>query len=48
MGRNIRDVIAELPDERKARVEASAQQKAKEMISEADSLNALRKALGET
>ncbi|PHV08583.1 transcriptional regulator [Janthinobacterium sp. BJB412] len=48
MGRSIRDVIARLPDERKAKVEASAQQKAKEMIAEANSLNALRKALGET
>jgi transcriptional regulator with XRE-family HTH domain len=48
MGRSIQDVIADLPDEQKAKIEASAQQKAKEMIAEAKTLNALRKALGET
>lgn len=48
MGKSITELIDALPTERKARVEASAQRMADEMIAESESLNVLRKALGQT
>ena len=48
MGKRIRDVIAGLPKERQEKIERGAEAMAKEMITEFDSLEALRKAHGKT
>jgi transcriptional regulator with XRE-family HTH domain len=48
MGRNIDDIIKALPKERRDRINADAQTLAIEMIRNADSLDAFRKAAGRT
>lgn len=48
MGRSISDVIATLPAERQAHIEANAQRKFEEMVAEARSLADFRKAVGKT
>ena len=48
MGKSIRELIDQLPTSRKAKVEAKAQQRAADMIAEADSLESMRKAVNKT
>jgi DNA-binding XRE family transcriptional regulator len=48
MGRNIEDVIAALPKQRRSRVNQRARRMAGEMIAHADSLGAVRKAVSKT
>lgn len=48
MGRNIEDVIAGLPKERRTRIRQKARQMADEMIAYADSLGAVRRAASKT
>lgn len=48
MGRNIDDIIKALPKARRDRINADAQKLAIEMIRNADSLDAFRKATGRT
>ena len=48
MGRNIENIIAGLPKERRSRINQKARRMAGEMISHADSLGAIRKAVSKT
>lgn len=48
MGRNVEDIIAGLPKQRRSRVNQKARQMAGEMIAHADSLGAIRKAVSKT
>jgi len=48
MGRNIDEVIAALPKERRSRINSAARQMAGEMVAHADSLTAVRKAFKKT
>src|ERR1700682_4678197 len=48
MGRNIKDIIAGLPKRRRIRIDRKARQMARDMITRADSLGAIRKALRKT
>ena len=48
MGRSVDELIAGLPKARRLKVEAKSQQLAREMIDQADSLGAIRKALSKT
>lgn len=48
MGRNVEDIIAALPKQRRSRINQKARQMAREMIAHADSLGAVRKALSKT
>lgn len=48
MGRNIEDIIAALPKQRRSQVNLKARRMADEMIAHADSLGAVRKAVSKT
>lgn len=48
MGRNVEDIIAALPKERRSRINLKARHMADEMIAHADSLGAVRKAVSKT
>jgi transcriptional regulator with XRE-family HTH domain len=48
MGRNIDDIISELPKRRRDRINAKAEALALEMLGEADSVASIRKAFGLT
>lgn len=48
MGRNLEDIIAGLPKQRRSKINQKARQMAGEMIAHADSLGAVRKAVSKT
>ena len=48
MGRSVDELIAGLPKARRLKVQAKSQQLAREMIDQADSLGAIRKAMSKT
>lgn len=48
MGRNIEDIIASLPKQRRSRINVKARRMADEMIAHADSLGTVRKAVSKT
>jgi len=48
MGRNLDDIIANLPEQRRKKVEALSRQKVAEMIAHAATLTDFRKAVGKT
>jgi transcriptional regulator with XRE-family HTH domain len=48
MGRNVEDIIAGLPKQRRSKINQKARQMAGEMIAHADSLGAVRKAVSKT
>jgi transcriptional regulator with XRE-family HTH domain len=48
MGRNLDDIIASLPKDRRKKLETLARQKVEEMIAHAETLTDFRKAVGKT